>query len=88
MKHDRTFLDRVQRTGNFRIGKSRPSDECDIPAKMTAFVVADNLIRNMGYQISATDDEVVSFMLEVGELPGETGGTFIFKPATYYHPAP
>ena len=35
--------------------------------KRTAFVAADNLVRDQGYQISATDDEVVSFMLEVAE---------------------
>ncbi|MDO8873736.1 MAG: type II toxin-antitoxin system death-on-curing family toxin [Methanoregula sp.] len=35
--------------------------------KRTAFVTADNLVRDRGYQISATDEEVVSFMLEVAE---------------------
>ena len=35
--------------------------------KRTAFVAADNLVRDRGYQISATDEEVVSFMLEVAE---------------------
>ena len=35
--------------------------------KRTAFVAADNLVRDWGYQISATDEEVVSFMLEVAE---------------------
>ena len=35
--------------------------------KRTAFVSADNLIRDRGYQISAMDDEVVSFMIEVAE---------------------
>ena len=35
--------------------------------KRTAFVAADNLIRDQGYQISATDEDVVSFMLEVAE---------------------
>jgi death on curing protein len=35
--------------------------------KRTAFVAADNLLRDRGYQISATDGEVVSFMLEVAE---------------------
>ena len=35
--------------------------------KRTAFVAADNLVRDQGYQISATDEEVVSFMLEVAE---------------------
>ena len=35
--------------------------------KRTAFVAADNLIRDKGYQINATDEEVVSFMLEVAK---------------------
>jgi death-on-curing protein len=35
--------------------------------KRTAFVAADNLVRDQGYQISATDEDVVSFMLEVAE---------------------
>ena len=35
--------------------------------KRTAFVAADNLVRDRGYQISATDEEVVLFMLEVAE---------------------
>ena len=35
--------------------------------KRTAFVAADNLVRDQGYQISATDEEVVSFMIEVAE---------------------
>jgi death on curing protein len=35
--------------------------------KRTAFVAADNLVRDQGYLISATDDEVVAFMLEVAE---------------------
>jgi len=35
--------------------------------KRTAFVVADNLVRDQGCQISATDEEVVSFILEVAE---------------------
>ncbi len=35
--------------------------------KRTAFVAADNLVRDQGYLISATDEEVVSFMIEVAE---------------------
>ncbi len=35
--------------------------------KRTAFVAADNLVRDQGHQISATNEEVVSFMLEVAE---------------------
>ena len=35
--------------------------------KRTAFVVADNLVREQGYQINATDEEVVFFMLEVAK---------------------
>jgi len=35
--------------------------------KRTAFVVADNLLKESGYRIQATDDEVVSFMLEVAQ---------------------
>jgi death-on-curing protein len=35
--------------------------------KRTAFVAADNLVRDEGCLISATDDDVVSFMLEVAE---------------------
>jgi death on curing protein len=35
--------------------------------KRTAFVAADNQIRDKGYQINATDEEVVSFMLEVAK---------------------
>jgi death-on-curing protein len=35
--------------------------------KRTAFVAADNIIRDQGHQISATNEEVVSFMLEVAE---------------------
>ncbi len=33
--------------------------------KRTAFVAADNLVRDHSYQINATDEDVVSFMLEV-----------------------
>ena len=35
--------------------------------KRTAFVAADNQIRDKGYQINATDEDVVSFMLEVAK---------------------
>jgi death-on-curing protein len=35
--------------------------------KRTVFVTADNLIRDQGSQIGATDEDVVSFMLEVAE---------------------
>jgi len=35
--------------------------------KRTAFVAADNQVRDQGHLISATDDDVVSFMLEVAE---------------------
>jgi death-on-curing protein len=35
--------------------------------KRTAFVAADNMIRGEDHQINASDDEVVSFMLEVAE---------------------
>jgi death-on-curing protein len=35
--------------------------------KRTAFVTADNLIRDQDHQINASDEEVVSFMLEVAE---------------------
>ena len=35
--------------------------------KRTAFVAADNLVRDQGHQINATNEEVVSFMLEVAK---------------------
>ena len=35
--------------------------------KRTAFVAADNLMRDHGRQINATDEEVVIFMLEVAK---------------------
>src|SRR5208337_1485345 len=33
--------------------------------KRTAFVAAENILKNCGYRIMATDDEMVSFMIEV-----------------------
>jgi death-on-curing protein len=40
--------------------------------KRTAFVVADNLLKESGYCIRATDDEVVAFMLEVAQYTHTT----------------
>ncbi|HPJ13432.1 MAG: type II toxin-antitoxin system death-on-curing family toxin [Methanoregulaceae archaeon] len=35
--------------------------------KRTAFVVADNLLKDEGYHIQASNDEVIEFMLEVAQ---------------------
>jgi len=35
--------------------------------KRAAFVAADNMVRDKGYQINAEDEDVVSFMLEVAK---------------------
>lgn len=40
--------------------------------KRTAFVVADNLLKDNGYYIQASNDEVVKFMLEVAQYTHTT----------------
>ena len=40
--------------------------------KRTAFVVADNLLKEGGYCIQASDNEVVEFMLEVAQYTHTT----------------
>lgn len=40
--------------------------------KRTAFVVADNLLKDDGYCIQASNDEVVEFMLEVAQYTHTT----------------
>jgi len=40
--------------------------------KRTAFVVADNLLKDGGYYIQASDNEVIEFMLEVAQYTHTT----------------